>query len=215
MAQNPELFFEIAGHTDNIGSIAYNQRLSNRRAKAVYNYLTTKGINQSHLTPRGHGELKPIATNKTPEGRRLNRRAEMKRISSQGDYIAHTGNQDESQDGYLIWEQLSIRAHFVKDKGNFITKYSKDRLNTLVSILKSNYPDSKVMIVGYDDNTIEDPKKGLDKERASTVYEYLVKQGIAADNLIARSYRDMKAFIGDNEEPPGVKRRKVEFYLLN
>ncbi len=215
LGRNHELFFEIAGHTDNIGSIAYNQRLSNRRAKSVYNYLTTKGINPSHLTPRGHGELKPIATNKTPEGRRLNRRAEMKRISSQGDYIAHEGNLDDSEDGYLIWEQLSIRAHFVKNKGNFITNYSKDRLNTLVAVLKSNYSDSKVMIVGYDDASTEDPGKELDEIRASTVFDYLVKKGIAADNLIVRSYRDMKAFVGDNEEPPGVKRRKVEFYLLN
>ena len=215
LAQNPDLFFEIAGHTDNIGSIAYNQRLSQRRAKAVYNYLTTKGIAPDHLTPRGHGELKPIATNSTPEGRRLNRRAEMKRISPQGDYIAHEGDQEDSQDGYLIWEQLSIRAHFVENKGNFITKYSQDRLNTLVSILKEHYPNSKVMIVGYDDSASEDPSKGLDKERASTVYDYLVKQGLSADNLIPRSYRDMSAFIGDNEEPPGVKRRKVEFYLLN
>lgn len=215
LGRNPELFFEISGHTDNIGSIAYNQRLSNRRAKSVYNYLTTKGINPSHLTPRGHGELKPIATNKTPEGRWLNRRAEMKRISSHGDYIAHEGNQDDSEDGYIIWEQLSIRAHFVKNKGNFITKYSKDRLNTLVAVLKSNYPNSKVMILGYDDTSTEDPSKGLDEKRASTVFDYLVKKGIAADNLIVRSYRDMKAFVGDNEEPPGVKRRKVEFYLLN
>ncbi len=213
LAQNPELYFEIAGHTDNIGSIAYNQRLSERRAKAVYNYLTTKGIRQDHLTPRGHGELKPIATNATPEGRRLNRRAEMKRISAQGDYIAHEGS--ETEDGYLIWEQLSIRAHFVPNKGNFITKYSQDRLNTLVSILKANYPDSKVMIVGYDDSETEDPAKGLDKERASTVYDYLVKSGISADNLIPRSYRDLSQFIGEQQEPPGVKRRKVEFYLLN
>ena len=215
LAQNPELYFEVAGHTDNIGSIAYNQRLSERRARAVYNYLTTKGIRTDHLTPRGHGELKPIATNNTPEGRRLNRRAEMKRISEQGDYIAHEGTSGESEDGYLIWEQLSIRAHFIKNKGNFITEYSQDRLNTLVAILKENYPDSKVMIVGYDDSESEDPGKGLDKERASTVFDYLVKQGISADNLIPRSYRDMTAFIGENDEPPGVRRRKVEFYLLN
>lgn len=215
LAQNSELFFEVAGHTDNIGSIAYNQRLSERRARAVYNYLTTKGIDPDHLTPRGHGELKPIATNTSPEGRRLNRRAEMKRISPQGEYIAHEGDEDESTDGYLIWEQLSIRAHFIKNKGDFITQYSQDRLNTLVNILKANYPDSKVMIVGYDDSETEDPGKGLDKERASTVFNYLIEQGIAADNLIARSYRDMQAFIGGNDEPPGVRRRKVEFYLLN
>jgi outer membrane protein OmpA-like peptidoglycan-associated protein len=71
------------------------------------------------------------------------------------------------------------------------------------------------MIVGYDDASTEDPGKELDEIRASTVFDYLVKKGIAADNLIVRSYRDMKAFVGDNEEPPGVKRRKVEFYLLN
>ncbi|MDH3708875.1 MAG: OmpA family protein [Cyclobacteriaceae bacterium] len=215
LAQNPELYFEVGGHTDNIGSNAYNQRLSERRARAVYNYLTTKGIAQDHLAPKGYGESKPIATNRTPEGRRLNRRAEMKRTTSQGDYIAHHGDVDESEDGYLIWEQLSVRAHFVENKGNFITEYSKARLNTLVNILQSTYPDSKVMIVGYDDVDVEDVGKKLDEQRAATVFEYLVSQGISANNLIARSYRNMGQFVGGAEEPPGVRRRKVEFYLLN
>ena len=215
LAQNPELYFEVGGHTDNIGSDAYNQRLSERRARAVYNYLTTKGIAQDHLTPKGYGEKKPIATNRTPEGRRLNRRAELKRTTAQGDYIAHQGEADDATDGYLIWEQLSVRAHFVQNRGNFITEYSKARLNTLVNILKATYPDSKVMIVGYDDADTEDVDKKLDEQRASIVFKYLVSQGIPADNLIARSYRDMGQFVGSVEEPPGVRRRKVEFYLLN
>lgn len=215
LAQNPELYFEVAGHTDNIGSDAYNQRLSERRARAVYNYLTTKGVAPNHMSPNGYGESKPVATNSTPEGRRLNRRAELKRTTQQGDYIAHEGNADESTDGYLIWEQMSVKAHFVENKGNFITDYSKARLNTLVSIIKSTYPDSKIMIVGYDDAESEDPGKKLDQERASTVYKYLISKGISADKLIARSYRDMGSFIGGLDEPPGVLRRKVEFYLLN
>jgi len=213
LAQNPDLFFEVAGHTDNIGSIAYNQRLSERRARAVYNYLTTKGIAPNHLAPKGYGETKPIATNRTPDGRRLNRRAELKRTTPQGDYIAHEG--DDSSDGYLIWEQMSVRAHFVENKGHYITPYSKNKLNTLVSILKSTYPDSKIMIVGYEDAENEDSAKKLDEQRAATVFDYLVSQGISADNLIARSYKDMQQFIGNVEEPPGVLRRKVEFYLLN
>ncbi len=215
LAQNPELFFEVAGHTDHIGSQAYNQRLSERRARAVYNYLVTKGVAPNHLSPKGYGESKPIATNRTPEGRRLNRRAELKRTTEQGDYIAHEGDAEDSEDGYLIWEQMSVKAHFVKNKGHFITDYSKDRLNTLVNILKSTYPDSKIMIVGYDDAENEDSSRKLDEERAATVFKYLVQNGISADNLVARSYRDMSAFIGSIEEPPGVRRRKVEFYLLN
>jgi OOP family OmpA-OmpF porin len=74
----PALKVEVAGHTDSVGTDAYNQGLSERRAKTVYDYLTNKGISADRLSgPNGYGEGKPIDTNDTSEGRARNRRTEL------------------------------------------------------------------------------------------------------------------------------------------
>ena len=65
------------GHTDSIGTDAYNQRLSERRAQAVKDYLVSKGIPASKVTTIGKGESQPVATNKTKEGRQKNRRVDI------------------------------------------------------------------------------------------------------------------------------------------
>ena len=67
---------EIQGHTDWRASDAYNMNLSQRRAESVKSYLLSKGIEASRLTPKGYGESKPIADNKTVEGMAQNRRVE-------------------------------------------------------------------------------------------------------------------------------------------
>ncbi len=68
----------VEGHTDSIGSDAYNQRLSDRRAASVKTYLVNKGISAGMLDTVGYGESKPIATNTTAEGRAKNRRVQFK-----------------------------------------------------------------------------------------------------------------------------------------
>jgi OOP family OmpA-OmpF porin len=80
----PDLKVEVAGHTDSIGTDAYNQKLSERRAHAVYDYLTSNGVDAARLVgPNGYGESRPIAPNTNPdgsdnpEGRALNRRTEL------------------------------------------------------------------------------------------------------------------------------------------
>ena len=65
------------GHTDSIGTDAYNQKLSERRAAAVKDYLVSKGIPASKVTTIGKGESQPVATNKTAEGRQKNRRVDI------------------------------------------------------------------------------------------------------------------------------------------
>jgi OOP family OmpA-OmpF porin len=72
----------IAGHTDNIGSEEYNQRLSEARAKAVYEYLISRGISADRLSYIGYGESRPIDTNETSEGRQNNRRVELEIIEN-------------------------------------------------------------------------------------------------------------------------------------
>jgi OmpA-OmpF porin, OOP family len=77
MKKYPDLKITIEGHTDNVGGLAYNEKLSQRRADAVKNYLVAKfGIEASRLTAKGYGMIKPIDSNGTPEGRQKNRRVE-------------------------------------------------------------------------------------------------------------------------------------------
>lgn len=80
--ENPNFVVEIAGHTDNIGKRAYNQKLSYQRAAAVVNYLINKGIDRRRLKAFGYGEDKPIASNDDEkDGREINRRVEFTVLS--------------------------------------------------------------------------------------------------------------------------------------
>ena len=74
MKSHPAMCIELGGHTDNVGGDAMNQKLSENRAKAVYDYLVAHGVEASRLTYKGYGSSQPVADNKTPEGRRQNRR---------------------------------------------------------------------------------------------------------------------------------------------
>jgi outer membrane protein OmpA-like peptidoglycan-associated protein len=67
----------IVGHTDNVGTDEYNQRLSERRAQAVAQYFNNKGVISERLIAEGKGEAAPRSSNASPEGRRLNRRVEL------------------------------------------------------------------------------------------------------------------------------------------
>ena len=74
----PQVHVTVAGYTDSKGTDAYNQSLSERRAKIVYDYLTSHGIDASRLEgPIGHGENDPIGDNATDAGRAQNRRTEL------------------------------------------------------------------------------------------------------------------------------------------
>lgn len=78
LKNNPTIRIELEGHTDNVGSAADNQKLSENRAKAVYDYLIAKGIAESRLSYKGFGASQPVADNATEEGRSQNRRTEMR-----------------------------------------------------------------------------------------------------------------------------------------
>ncbi len=82
MKENPTVKIEVGGHTDYIGSNAYNKSLSARRAKAAMKYLISKGIDASRLTSAGYGEEVPLASNDDElDGREINRRTEFKILS--------------------------------------------------------------------------------------------------------------------------------------
>ena len=77
MAADKTLKLEVQGHTDNVGNDAYNQTLSEARAKAVVTWLTQHGVAADRLTAKGYGKTKPVADNGSDEGRAKNRRVEI------------------------------------------------------------------------------------------------------------------------------------------
>lgn len=77
MIDNPDCWVKLDGHTDNTGSDAINNKLSQQRVDSIKFYLVDKGINPNRIIARGHGSSKPIAPNDTAEGRAKNRRVEI------------------------------------------------------------------------------------------------------------------------------------------
>jgi OOP family OmpA-OmpF porin len=78
LSRHPNMQVEIAGHTSSTGPAEYNQMLSERRARAVADYLISTGLDADRFTVRGYGETEPVADNATREGRARNRRVEMR-----------------------------------------------------------------------------------------------------------------------------------------
>ncbi len=77
LARYPEQSVSVAGHTDSTGSDDYNQGLSDRRARAVADFLAAQGVPRSRIAAYGYGESRPVASNATAEGRQLNRRVQV------------------------------------------------------------------------------------------------------------------------------------------
>lgn len=78
LKNNPSVTIEVAGHTDNVGSEGFNQKLSQNRAQSVADYVASQGVDKSRMTVMGYGLSRPIAFNTDEEGRAMNRRVEFK-----------------------------------------------------------------------------------------------------------------------------------------
>ena len=84
LRQYNQTIIEISGHTDSIGSDAYNQTLSERRAQAVADYLAAQGVQRERMEVVGMGKRYPIASNDTEQGRAMNRRVEIRILPLRG-----------------------------------------------------------------------------------------------------------------------------------
>lgn len=94
----PDTNILIEGHTDSTGKEDYNMALSERRAKAVQNYLIQQGVDDSRMTVKWYGETRPIASNDTEEGRRQNRRVEIS-ITASDKLKEESAKAEQSQQG--------------------------------------------------------------------------------------------------------------------
>ncbi|KUR76091.1 OmpA family protein [Novosphingobium sp. FSW06-99] len=84
----PNSLIDVYGHTDSTGSDAYNQTLSENRARVVADYLVSKGVSQARIRSTGFGKTQPVASNDTPEGRAANRRVEIKIVPISQEEVA-------------------------------------------------------------------------------------------------------------------------------
>ena len=77
LEQNPTISIEIGGHTNDVPPHEYCDALSNERAKSIATYIQGKGISETRVQYKGYGKRKPIASNKTADGRKRNQRVEL------------------------------------------------------------------------------------------------------------------------------------------
>ena len=94
LSQYPNSLIDVYGHTDSTGSDQYNQTLSENRARTVANYLTVQGVAGSRIRSQGFGETMPIGDNATDEGRRRNRRVEIKIVPISQDQVQAARQQE-------------------------------------------------------------------------------------------------------------------------
>ena len=80
LTQYEKTYVDVLGHTDSVGSDAYNQTLSEQRAGTVADYLGLKGVQRARLATKGFGESQPRASNTTEDGRASNRRVEIRLV---------------------------------------------------------------------------------------------------------------------------------------
>ena len=93
MVQFPDSLIDVYGFTDSTGSVGYNQRLSEQRARAVADYLIGHGVSSSRVRSQGFGVGNPVAANDTEEGRSRNRRVEIKIVPISQDDVARAHGQ--------------------------------------------------------------------------------------------------------------------------
>lgn len=102
----PDINVEIAGHTDGLGSDAYNLGLSERRSISVKNYLTGQNVDAARMTPTGYGETQPIDSNESEEGQSRNRRVELRVIEDEGAAAAPVAPEEAPADAPAPEEAL-------------------------------------------------------------------------------------------------------------
>jgi OOP family OmpA-OmpF porin len=191
--KHPMVVVEIGGYTDSTGSVVFNQRLSERRAMSVRNYMVLNGVTPDRLIPVGYGETNFVATNDTPEGRQQNRRVEFK---------------------FLGEDALGLPLlHFKLGKSE-LTDQSMSDLNGIADKLKAN-PNVRVQVAAYTDSSgSAELNKRLSLKRAAMVKDALVEKGVAAENLKPVG-RGATNFLTTNATKEGRNmNRRVEFTIF-
>lgn len=182
---NPNLVVSIVGHTDNSGGAKRNYEISEGRAKAIYDYLISKGISDRQLSYAGNGPDTPRYNNETKEGQELNRRIEIvireNRSPEKGFEYSNFQLQQLAADPFQFIDGSNILcpniefAPYMKKLDN--PEKNEDLLLILYALKK--YPKLTLTVEGHTDPSgVEEENKLISERRAGFVYSWLLAQGI-------------------------------------
>ncbi|MFN8243776.1 MAG: OmpA family protein [Ferruginibacter sp.] len=231
--QAPGLTVELTGHCDYRGSDSYNDALSLKRVKAVAQYLTDKGVPVSIIKKEeGFGEKMPVDTGASADALARNRRVE---VTFYKPAPVVTNEPEKTEAPVTLTKKLSDTTlktgstlvlqnlHFVGGR-HYILQESVPVIQDLLNALKAN-PTLEIAIEGHvcclpDDRDGVDFDLGtenLSETRAKAVYEYLVKNGIAASRLSYKGFghsRPLAPYPETTEEEKTLNRR-VEIRIIH
>ena len=196
----------IEGHTDDVGTNEYNQRLSQRRADSVVRYLVaTLHIAPSRLTAVGYGELRPIADNGTQEGKRKNRRINA---------VIACAMDIEGLAVKPVRMTMALMMEFDRNSADIRPQY-KDDLGRAAAFLKAN-PNVTATVEGHTGNLQATPQLAMEisRRRAQNVVDYLVDNfGIERSRLSAQGYGRNRRFAYNTSLEGQQENRRVNIII--
>ncbi len=195
--------YEVAGHTDSIGSEAYNQRLSEQRAAHVKRYLSSKGVPVKKMEVAGYGKSEPIASNDSDIGRKLNRRVEIRVIPPLFP-TEHIVDFDTLPPGTTI-----EMVNFPFDSNRLRPIY-RTILARLVPVIRKN-KGAKIEIAGFTDNKgSNDINLRLARRRAQIVAHYLASLGISSKQMVIKAFGEKNPLVPNDSIQQRALNRRVE-----
>jgi len=216
MKENPAIIVEAGAHTDSKNIEAYNQILSDKRAKSVVDYMLSKGIDPSRISGKGYGESRYVNRCRsfvkcTAKEQQENRRIEFMIVDGNGypeqDLIGENEKRINTNPIYFDYDKYDIR------------KDAQYELRRVIRILNEN--PTMVIEAGShtDTNNTEAYNQILSENRAKSVKNYMVSKGINADRIISKGYGELeltnecKSFVKCTPEQHQANRR-TEFKIV-
>jgi OmpA-OmpF porin, OOP family len=202
----PDTTAVIEGHTDNIGTTEQNMSLSKRRAESVVAYLVdTHQIAASRLSAVGYGDTRPLASNDTEEGKRMNRRI--------GAVIACA----RDVEGLTVKPAritMALDMEFDLNKADIRPEH-RDELGKVAAFLKAN-PSVTATVEGHTANLqmSEEDRMELSERRAENVVDYLVKEfGVSRSRLSAEGFGSSRRFAYNTSAEGQQENRRVNVII--
>jgi outer membrane protein OmpA-like peptidoglycan-associated protein len=198
----PDEKWRIEGHMDSNGNKRFLRNLSLDRAKAVLEYFTYfGGLNRENFQVFGMGDNFPVADNTTEKGRSENRRIE---IIAEGSNSSVTEQQQEEFNQFILRGDDTFQSNSA-----VLKELGKTLLNEIAEYIKSQ-PESKWRIEGYMDNQgSASLLKKLSLNRAKAVYDYLISEGLSADQFTVAGLGSDSPIADNNSEAGRSANRRV------
>lgn len=206
MRKYPRTTAVIEGHTDEVGSLEANQKLSEQRAQNMVNYLVDHGkIARSRLTAVGYGETRPIGNNKTEAGRRMNRRIN-----------ALVSCATDIEGIPPVAKRVSMALELEFDRNSAVVKPQyREELRKVANFLKAN-PKVVAVVEGHTGNvqTTAKTQMEISQRRAQNVMAYLVDNfGVDRSKISAQGFGETRRFAYNTSLEGQQENRRVNIIL--